>query len=280
MFDILLHKYLRIPYSLHVHVVRKPKSPRATVLFLHGIGTSGATWDEVVNGVPKDVGVIAVDLLGFGKSPNPEWARYSTATQARSLIATLLKLNIRQRLIVVGHSMGSLVAVELAKRYPLLVKSLILCSPPFYKDIEKKIFVRDRTLKKAYRLAQKHPEHVTAIAALAVKYKLVEKTVNVTAENVAIFMAALESSIINQTSLQDAKRLQKPMHILHGALDPVVIKKNLDSIVKSNQHAELTVVYMAGHTLAGAYVVALTKKIKEVLPAKAAGSSRGNSSRT
>lgn len=266
---MLLHKYLRVPYALHVHVVRKPQRARATVLFLHGIGTSGATWDDVVKGLPKDVAIIAVDLLGFGKSPNPEWAKYSSATQARSLIATLLKLNIRQRLIIVGHSMGALVAVEAAKRYPIIVKSLVLCSPPFYEDIEKRFLPnRDRALKDVYRLAKNHPDRFAAVATLAVKYKLVEKTVNVTADNVATYMAALESSIINQTSLQDVKRLRKPIHILHGALDPVVIKKNLDSIVKANPSAELTVVYFAGHSLMGPYVTALTKKIKEILPAK------------
>lgn len=269
MLDALLHKYLRVPYSLHVHVVRKPKRARATVLFLHGIGTSGATWDDVVKGIPKDVAIIAVDLLGFGKSPSPEWAKYSAATQARSLIATLLKLNIRQRLIIVGHSMGALVAVETAKRYPLIVKSLVLCSPPFYEDIEKKFLPnRDRTLKSVYRLAKNHPEQFTAVAALAVKYKLVEKTVNITAENVMAYMAALESSIINQTSLQDVKRLHKPVYMLHGALDPVVIKKNLDAITKANPRVELTVVYLAGHTLVGPYVTALSKKIKEILPPK------------
>lgn len=266
MLDTFLHKYLRLPYALHVHVVRKPKKPRATVLFLHGIGTSGAAWDDVVKGVPKDVSIIAVDLLGFGKSPNPEWAKYSASTQTRSLIATLLKLNIQQRLIVVGHSMGALVAVELAKRYPLIVKSLILCSPPFYEDIEKKFLPnRDRALKDVYRLAKNHPERFATVATLAAKYKLVEKTVNVTTENVAAYMAALESSIINQTSLQDVKRLHKPIYILHGALDPVVIKKNLDGIVKANPRAELTVVYLAGHSLVEPYAAALTKKIKEIL---------------
>jgi pimeloyl-ACP methyl ester carboxylesterase len=267
MLDTLLHKYLRIPYALHVHVVRKPRQARATVLFLHGIGTSGAAWDDVVKGLPKDVAVIAVDLLGFGKSPSPEWAKYSAATQARSLIATLLKLNIRQRLIIVGHSMGALVAVETAKRYPVIVKSLILCSPPFYEDIEKRFLPnRDRTLKSVYKLAKNHPEQFAAVAALTVKYKLVEKTVNVTAENVTAYMAALESSIINQTSLHDAQHLHKAMHILHGALDPVVIKKNLDAIVKANPRAELTVVYLAGHSLVGPYITALTKKIKEIVP--------------
>lgn len=269
MFDTLLHKYLRIPYGLHVHSMRKTTKPRATVMLLHGIGAAGSTWDEVVKGLPKDINVIAVDLLGFGVSPSPAWAAYDAKTQARSVIATLLGLNSKQRVILVGHSMGALVAVEVAKRYPLLVKSLVLCSPPFYDDTEKATLLpnRDRALKKLYRLMKQHPERFTTIAALAIKYKLVEQSVNITSENVGLFMTALEASIINQTSLADAKNLQKPITILHGALDPVVIKKNLDDIVKANKKAKLKVVYLAGHTIAGPYIKALSTAIADVLPA-------------
>ena len=272
MFDTFLHKYLRVPYGLHVHSLRKASRPRATVLFLHGIGSAGAAWDDVVKGLPKDVNVIAVDLLGFGSSPSPAWAAYDAKTQARSVIATLLRLNIPRRVILVGHSMGALVAVEVAKRYPLLVTSLVLCSPPFYDDTEKSVLLpnRNRALKKLYRLIRRHPERFAAIAALAVKYKLVESAINVTNENVGTYMTALEASIINQTSLTDAKNLQKPMVILHGALDPVVIKKNLDAIVSANKKAELHVIYLAGHSLLGPYITALSKVIAKTLPRPAA----------
>jgi len=276
MFDTLLHKILRIPYGLHVHSVRKVSRPRATVLLLHGIGSAGAAWDDVVAGLPKDIHVIAVDLLGFGVSPHPEWAAYDAKTQARSVIATLVGLKIQQRVILVGHSMGALVAVEVAKRYPLLVKSLVLCSPPFYNDTEESSLLpkRDAALKKIYLLIKRHPERFATIAALAVKYKLVESAVNVTGENVATFMAALEASIINQTSFADAKNLQKQMSIVHGALDPVVIKKNLDAILKNNERASLRVVHMAGHALAGqSYIGAVTKEIVRALPKQKAKNS-------
>ena len=267
MFDTLIHRYLRVPYTLNVHTERKAKKPRATVLFLHGIGSAGAAWDAVIDGLPKDITVLSVDLLGFGDSPAPEWAAYSAKTQARSVIATLLRHNIRQRLIIVGHSMGALVAVEVARRYPLLVKSLVLCSPPFYKDDEKRFLpTREHTLKRLFKVAQNHPEKFASIAALAVKYKLVEEAFNVTSDNVGTYMAALEASIINQTSLADATKLQKPTTIVHGALDPVVIKKNLDAIVAANKHASLKVVYLAGHAIMGPYVPALTKEIKKILP--------------
>jgi len=69
---------------------------------------------------------------------------------------------------------------------------------------------------------------------------------------------------VSQTSLDDAKRLRKPMRIVHGALDPVVIKKNLDEIVAANDQAQLTVI-LAGHAILGPYVPAVIKQVESVL---------------
>lgn len=266
MFDTLIHRYLRIPYPLHVHVDQKAKRPRATVLLLHGIGNSGAAWDEIVRELPDDIRIISVDLLGFGKSPSPRWMKYDIAIQAHSVVATLLRLNIRHPLIVVGHSMGGLTAVEIAKRYPFIVKSLVLCSPPFYSDEEQRQLLPnpDKVLRDFYRFALKTPAALLTVAPLAIKLKVVGKAFNVTRDNIDIYMAALESSIIHQTSLQDVMKIKKPIQLLHGAFDPVVIKKNLDDIVAANEKADLTVV-LAGHELLRSYVPAVVKAIKRVL---------------
>ena len=89
------------------------------------MGNSGESWDDLITKLTKsDVGarVISMDLLGFGKSPSPRWLKYDVAIQAKSVIFTLLRAGVRQPLIIVGHSMGSLIAIEITKRYPLLVK--------------------------------------------------------------------------------------------------------------------------------------------------------------
>lgn len=266
MFDTLIHKRLRLPYSLHVHVDQKAKRPRATVLLLHGIGNTAAAWDAIVVELPSDIRVLSVDLLGFGSSPSPRWMKYDVAIQARSVMATLLRLGIRRPVVIVGHSMGALTAVELARRYPFVVKSLILCSPPFYSSEEQRTLLPrpDRLLREFYRLVLKNPTSVVTAAPLATRLKIVGKAFDVTRDNVDIYMAALESSIIHQTSLNDALQLRKPLRMLHGAFDPVVIKKNLDMIVKNNPSAKLTVV-PAGHELLGAYVTAVVKAINSDL---------------
>lgn len=264
MFQTFIHKYLRIPYRLHVHVDKKVKDPIATVLLLHGLGNSASAWDEIVKKLPANIRVISIDLLGFGASPSPRWTKYNTVVQARSVAATLLRMGIAQQLTIVGHSMGSLVAVEVAKRYPLFVKSLVLCSPPFYTDIQKKTLLPDpnSVLKKLYRLIQKYPKNVIEIAPLFARLNIVGKAFKVTEENVDIYLGALEASIVNQTGLKDVKKLQKPIRILHGMIDPVVIKKNLDGIVDANKNAKLTVV-ISGHEMMGAYIPAAVKAIRQ-----------------
>lgn len=171
-------------------------------------------------------------------------------------------MGINQQMMIVGHSMGGLIAVEIAKRYPFFVKSLVLCSTPFYNNRERKELLPDpnKVLRDLYKTMQKRPDDLVSIASLAGKMNIVGKAFHVTSENVAIYMAALESSIINQTAFQDVTRINKPIRLLHGILDPVVIKKNLNLISTTNDNANLTLV-AAGHEMLGAYVPAIVKAI-------------------
>ncbi len=239
-----------------MHTDQNVAKPRATILFLHGIGNSGAAWDDIVAGLPDDLRLITIDLLGFGQSQRPDWAVYSAKTQARSVMATFLKLRLRGQVIIVGHSLGSLVAVEIAKRYPLLVRSLVLFSPPFYKLDESKrarVPSPDRMLKEIYTLAQKHPGQFLRISSLATKLGLTNKSFSLTEDEAPLFMNALEASIVNQTSLGDAAKLDIPIHIIYGLLDPVVIGKNIRLLAKENKNVAVTSV-VAAHEVKGRFV--------------------------
>jgi pimeloyl-ACP methyl ester carboxylesterase len=267
IFDTFVHKYLGLPYRLHVYVDNKSTphiTSSATVVLLHGIGNSGAAWDVVVSKLPKDIRVISIDLLGFGKSPSPRWMKYNTTIQARSVIRTLVRLGVRRQVTIVGHSMGGLIAVEIAKRYPWSVKSLILCSTPFYNNSERKELLPNpnKLLKDLYRLMKSRPNDLVNIAAIALRLNIVGKAFQVTPDNVDIYIAALESSIINQTALEDVLRINKPITLLHGIFDPVVIKKNLLIITGRNHRASISLV-AAGHEMLGAYVPAIVRAIKQ-----------------
>lgn len=281
MWDQIIHKWLRVPYTLHVSVDRKVKRPRATVVFIHGIGHSGNVWQEIIERLPSDIRCISIDLLGFGQSPKPRWAIYSVRLQAKMLIATFLRLGIKGPVTLVGHSLGGLVSVEIAKKYPLLVRSLVLCSPPFYRQdpVARKLLPHtDAILKDIYRAIQNNPEQFLKISALAVKYGLVNKSYNVTEDDIHSYMGALEASIINQTSLQDAIKIKKPIRIIYGALDAVVIGRNLKYLVKHNSYASLTTI-IAGHEMARLYVPAVVNAITSATTIEKMSTKKGEDAR-
>lgn len=262
MYDTLIHRWLRVPYKLHADVVQDPQRPRATLLMLHGIGNNGHSWDPIIHKLPKDVRIITIDLLGFGRSPRPHWIEYSAHEQARSILQTYLSLGIPGRAIIVGHSLGSLIAVEIAKRYPLLVKSLILVSPPFYRPEDpatKQLLPKpDATLRKIYRTVQKQPKEFVQLAGIAMKYKLVNKVFSVTAENVDSYMATLQTAIVNQTSMDDVEKLKLPITIVHGRLDPFVVTKNLRYLEKTMPNVTVRHA-MSSHELSGTIIPAVAR---------------------
>lgn len=261
MFDTIIHRWLKVPYTLNVGVLRNVKKPRATLLFIHGIGTSSAEWDETIEKLPDDIAILTIDLLGFGESPAPYWALYDAQTQAKSVITTLLKLRLRRRLVVVGHSLGALVAIEVAKRYPLLVKSLVLCAPPLYRSSTKRLLPNgDDVLKYIYSRLDKHPAELVALSRLAVKYKLAAKTINLTTDNIGSYLATLKASIVNQTSFDDLKELQKPVTICYGAFDAVIIEKNYKRIARDNSSVKLVKI-LAGHEVTGRFIKPLVREI-------------------
>lgn len=269
MFDAITHRWLRIPYTLTVRYIQRPRRhPRATIVFIHGIGNTGDAWRDVIAKLPSDVRIIAIDLLGFGDSAKPDWATYNAKTQARSVVATYLSLGLASPAIIVGHSLGSLVAIEIAKRYPLLVRSLILCSPPLYKLPPGKNRFSLRTedlLRQLYNTAYNRPDDFLRLSAIAMKYNLINRSFNVTSSNVASYMATLRAAIINQTSFADAHKLTVPTSILYGTLDPVVIGKNLKQLADDTPHIALTTI-IASHEVRGRYVTAVVKAINNQLP--------------
>lgn len=264
IFDKAVHQWLRIPYKLHVRVDKKIGRPRRTLVFVHGIGGNGDVWEGVLKGLKLDnTRIVVVDLIGFGKSPRPVWAKYSTAFQARSLQSTLLQIGVLGRMTIVGHSMGSLVAIEFARRYPLLVKRLVLCSPPLYKQ-EAIIGSPDKTLRKIFSRFKESPNRFVLLSKLAKKYRIVNRTFNVTSGNFNEFINALESAVINQTALVDAEKLKMPIDIVYGISDPVVPPLNLFALAKANKNVHVQTI-LAGHEVMGTYVRPLVKTLNKLL---------------
>ena len=123
-----------VPFAPGPHAARLHYSERGDrraghlpVLLIHGAGASSAIWMMVLARLGRATRAVAIDLPGHGPSPpgNPgdavSIAGYRDATGA---LAAALCLG---RSVLVGHSMGALVAVEAALAWPDKVAALVLC---------------------------------------------------------------------------------------------------------------------------------------------------------
>jgi pimeloyl-ACP methyl ester carboxylesterase len=94
------------------------------ILLIHGNLTSSKHWDLLMENLPNDYKIYAVDLRGFGTSSyyQPIESLKDFAEDIKQLIE-ILNLD---HLTVVGWSTGGGVGMELAVNYPQLVKKLVL----------------------------------------------------------------------------------------------------------------------------------------------------------
>ncbi len=235
MFDRLIHKTFRVPYTLNVRHSRIKKNATTTYIFIHGIGDTGELWNNIIPQLPESANYVTVDLLGFGDSPYPSWATYDAKAQARSLLATYLKLGITSKVVVVGHSLGGLVAVEFAKRYKILTRRLILCSPPIYDRPTTGVpLSKQAALRWIYKNAAQRPEAIVKAFGLVKQLGVTNNSFDVHHNKIDTFIKSLQSSIINQTTIDDISKINIPVTILYGVLDPVIVQSTLRAIGRKN----------------------------------------------
>lgn len=268
MLPIILHRYLRAPFLLHVEELQRPKRPRRTVVMLHGIGSSTLMWKAVAKALPDDVRIVAVDLLGFGKSPHPEWARYDASIQASSVIATLLRHSVPPGSIFIGHSLGALVAVELARKTPWYPRAIMLVSPPIYKPSKNRFIAtqREDILRGIYKIMMRYPNNMDKALQLGKRYYVLLTKQPVAREgNIVSYLASLNASIVNQSTIDHIGDLKHPIRIISGALDPLVITRNLQRIAAKNDNLTYRSVILGGHNVVGAMHDAVVSDITELI---------------
>lgn len=141
-FDAELTGY-EYPYEVHFHPLESqrqqlrmafmdvhPETPNGrTVVLLHGKNFSGAHWAETI-ALLRDRGyrVVVPDQIGFGKSSKPAHYQFTFQTLAENTAGLLDALGI-ERVAVVGHSMGGMLATRFALMFPRRVSGLALVNP-------------------------------------------------------------------------------------------------------------------------------------------------------
>ena len=107
------------------NVFLRDEGAGSPVLFLHGIPTYSYLWRHVVAEVAPRHRTLAPDLPGFGLSEKRSDWDYSASAQADTIRSLLLQLEI-DRLAIVSHDFGALIASELISRAPELFTHVVI----------------------------------------------------------------------------------------------------------------------------------------------------------
>jgi pimeloyl-ACP methyl ester carboxylesterase len=122
--------FARCHGATRLHYAERGESRAASLPFLliHGAGASSAIWMMVMARLGRVGRVIAIDLPGHGPSPPFEDKPQPTIADYRQATGELAALTGLGRSVLVGHSMGALVAIEAALAWPDRVAGLVLCA--------------------------------------------------------------------------------------------------------------------------------------------------------
>lgn len=114
---------------LHIELYGDPTKPQ--LVLLHGLLGSTRMWSDVAEQLKDEYQVVAVDLLGFGRSPKPR-GDYDLSEHLAALAATAKHYGFRRPEMVVGYSLGGVLAVHAASKRAIVPRRLLLVGPPIY----------------------------------------------------------------------------------------------------------------------------------------------------
>ncbi len=97
------------------------------VVLLHGLGGTHTVWNEILPGLSEEFHVLAPDLRGHGRSPNPTGSTYSFDEMAGDVEKLLVDHQLADAHLV-GLSAGGFLALYEAVRAPAKLRSLVLIS--------------------------------------------------------------------------------------------------------------------------------------------------------
>lgn len=194
------------------------------VILVHGIASSSVTFELLVPLLVDRHRAISIDLLGFGESPAPADSHYTIEDHVAALSRTIRSLGLDRKFVLVGHSMGSLIATRYAAIHPKRLSRLVLVSPPVYVNPAALGDPRDRAAMdlylRAYEYLRTNKKFTMRNASMLARLSPIRHVLDVSERNWNPFVRSLENLIESQTTISDLAMVTVPVEVVYGSLDP------------------------------------------------------------
>jgi pimeloyl-ACP methyl ester carboxylesterase len=227
------------PLSMaYIDIAPEGQANGRTVVALHGKNFCAATWETSIGALAKaGYRVIAPDQIGFCKSSKPDRYQFGLHQLAANTHALLAHLGI-SKAVIMGHSMGGMIAFRYALMYPQETETLVTVNPLGFEDWKAEgvpIVTIDQLYEgelkqsaqsiKAYQLDTYYggvwkPEYDRWVEMLAGMYDGEGK------QAVAWNQALTSDMVFMQPVVYEFANIHVPTLLLVGALDNTAIGKN------------------------------------------------------
>lgn len=211
-----------------------------TVVLLHGKNFNIAYWQTTIELLKKNnYRVIAPDQIGFGKSTKPEYFQYTFQQLAENTKNLLSEIEVENP-IILGHSMGGMLATRFSLMYPDYTKQLVLVNPIGLEDWKLKVPYQSiddwykGELKKDYKKIKAYQKESYYDGDWKPEYDewvniLAGWTLNENYERIAWNAALTYDMVFTQPVVYEFLEIEVPTLLIIGTRDRTALGKGLVS---------------------------------------------------
>ena len=208
------------------------------VMLLHGKNFNGAYWGTTIAALLQaGFRVVVPDQVGFGKSSKPKTFQYTFQQLALNTKTLLDTLGIN-KITVLGHSMGGMIAARFALMYPEITEKLVLEDPLGLEDWKLKVpytpvsQLYEKELKTNYASIKKYQVENYYHGDWKDEYEpwaklLAGWTLNEDYQVIAWNSALTSDMIFTQPVCYEFQNITCPALLIVGTLDKTAIGKQL-----------------------------------------------------
>ena len=218
--------------GLRLHARVTPESPpdAPPIVLVHGYGVSSAYWVPFAARLADAFRVVVPDLPGHGRSDTPR--RALDVEGFADALLNFLNAAALERPVLVGHSLGSQIALALAARHPERVERLVLVSPTVDADHRS---LHAQALRLLASLPRERPSLVPLVLADFARMH--------------VRLVGEASRALKDRPEETALRVRAPSIVVRGTRDPMVSRRWARLLVERLGARGFFEVPRAGHAL-------------------------------
>lgn len=222
-----------------------------TILLVHGFPLSHAIWQPQIEALSTNYRVIAPDLRGHGESESPPGI-YTMDIFADDLCA-LIEARKCGPVVLVGHSMGGYISFAFYRRFPQMVRALVLVCTRANADSEEGKIARENLAQRAEQegasaVAGQMLPKMLAPSTAASRADIVEQARQIMlATSLNGLTGSLRGMAARPSALDLLPQITVPALVVSGAADALISLQEAEAMASAIPGAKLHRVPNAGH---------------------------------